>query len=109
MEPWLLLIGAAAFLIARRWARAAVVRLWLDERITNRQAAVLFGAIAILPVALIATWFVGRNPPGTPLIVLVLIFALAPAIGLFAAAMDYMSTNGVKEQMRRNRDGRDAP
>ena len=103
MTGWYLLFGLVAFIFATRWARHLIVRWWLVDRITNRQAAGLFAGVTVLPYVLFAAYAIVRNPDGAPLLVLIFVLIGAPMYALIAAAMHYAAAHKVKEHMRRQR------
>ena len=94
MTGWYLAFGLVAFVFMTRWARNVIVRWWLVDRITNRQAAYLFAGVSLLPYAL---------PAGLPLFALIFLLVGAPTYALVAAAMHYAAAHKVKEHMRRQR------
>ena len=103
MGGWYLVFGLVAFVFATRWARHVIVRWWLVDRITNRQAAYLFTGVTILPYVLFAGYAIARNPDGIPLFALMFVLIGAPMYGLIAALMHYAAAHKVKEHMRRQR------
>lgn len=103
MTGWYLAFGLLAFIFATRWARHLIVRWWLVDRITNRQAALLFAGVTLLPYLLLAAFAIARDPTGLPLFALMFLLIGAPAYALVAAAMHYAAAHKVKEHMRRQR------
>lgn len=103
MTGWYLLFGLVAFVLATRWARHLIVRWWLVDRITNRQAAYLFVGVSVLPYVLLAAFAIARDPAGLPLFALIFLLVGAPMYALVAAAMHYAAAHKVKEHMRRQR------
>ena len=108
--PLLLLavLALVAFVVARRKAREWIVNRWLEDRITNHQAAALFVLVLMAPLVLITAWVLITNISSSLVLLipmLILVWVAVAAGGL----LDYASQHGVKERIRRDRELRGEP
>lgn len=104
MHPLIVASGIAVWIAARIAARRWIVNRWLDDRITDRQAGLLFGLVSFAPLTVVATIAVAMRPGAAPILVLGILPAAIIIFGLLGAVMDYMAANGIKESLKRARD-----
>lgn len=94
------LVAIAGVVLGRRFARAWVRDRFLDDTLSNRQAAVLFFLLAAAPLLLVGgIVLIGSQSDGLILAAL-LVFVLLPITGLLVAVVDYIPTRDLKESLR---------
>ena len=106
MNPVLIGVALIGYLIARTGLRRWVTRRWLDDRLSNRRAALLFGVVSFAPLLLMVMLVAVARPNAAPIVFLGVLPAAVVFISLLTAVMDYMAANGIKDSMRRAREGR---
>jgi uncharacterized membrane protein YhfC len=104
MNPVLVFLGAVAFVFTRRQVSRWVMDRWLDGRISDRQAAVIFAISHLGLLLLVAVVAIGSIPSAAPAILLAVTAAGVMVLGLASAATAYMEAHGVKDQLRRDRE-----
>jgi hypothetical protein len=99
-------IGAAilAFVLARIWVRRWIVKRWLNDEFTNRQAAALLFVTQLSPMLLFAGIVVISSPESMPFFLLAFILIGPIWFATWGALFTYITTTGVKEQMRKERE-----
>ena len=95
-----------SFLISRIWVRRWIVRNWLDDKLTDRQAAATLLLTQFAPMLLFIGIVVVTSPSSIPFFLLVAILVVPIWIATWGALFTYMVNHGVKEQMRNDREAR---
>ena len=95
-----------AFVIARIWVRRWIVRKWLDDELTNRQSGALLFVTQLSPMLVLAGLVIISSPDSLPFFVLAIILIAPIWIATWGALFTYIVNHGVKEQMRKDREGR---
>jgi len=103
MNPVLLAVAVLAYLVGRLVLRRWVRDRWLDDRLSNRAAGILFGLVSIAPLIAIFVVLLWSVPEAAPILLVAIVPAALLFIGLPGAVMDYMSAHGTKEAMKRAR------
>ena len=94
-------LGLAAFIAARIWLRRWVTSRWLDDRISDRQAGLLFALISLGP--LIAIGLIAASVGGSPIVLAAVALVAAVVIGSALTMTDYMAAHGAKDALRASR------
>jgi len=96
---WPLTIGLLAavlvFVVGRIWVRRRITNRWLDDLISDRLAAVLFGLTYLAPMLLALVVAFAASPAWAPTLLFVLAFVLAPMLAIGVGLMDYATQHGV--------------
>jgi formate-dependent nitrite reductase membrane component NrfD len=103
MELALFTAAFVAWLVVRGRARRWITERWLDDRVSNLQAGLLFLAVHLGPALVILFAVLASLLPSAPMLTLAIVPALVLMIGLVSAAVDYLSSHGTKEVMKRER------
>ena len=106
MHPLVIALGLAAWIAVRIITRRWIAHRWLDDRITDRQAALMFGVVSFAPLAALAIIAVAMQPAAAPVVILGILPAAVIVIGLTGAVMDYMTAQGIKQSMKQARNAR---
>jgi hypothetical protein len=101
-----ILTAIVAFVIARIWVRRWIVRKWLADELTDRQAGALLLVTQLSPMLLFAGLVVISSPDSIPFVLLVVVLIAPIWIATWGALFTYMVTHGVKEQMRKDRQAK---
>jgi hypothetical protein len=101
----LVAVALSAFVAARVWLRRWVAARWLDDRISNHQAGLLFAMISLAPLIAVGAVLVLLSNAASMLLLAVALSG-AVVIGFWLTVIDYMAGHGVKDAIRRSRNRR---
>lgn len=104
---WILIVTVAiAYIVGQRLVRAWAARRWAEERLSNFMAVLLI--VLTSGIGLGVLIFVGLlivRPSQDSLVALIpLLFVGLVVFGLGMTAINYASTHGVREHIRRQRE-----
>ena len=101
----LIAVALSALVAARIWLRRWVAARWLDDRLSNHQAGLLFAMISLAPliaVGAVVAWLSNV----ASILLLAVGLSVAVVIGFWLTVIDYMAAHGVKDAIRRSRTRR---
>jgi len=99
-------IAVVSFVIARIWLRRWIVRRWLDDDLTNWQAAALLLLTHYSPMILFVAIILINSPEALPFFALLILLFAPISIATWGVLMDYTMNHGLKERMQRDRHTR---
>jgi len=106
MNPALVALALLAYIIVRRRLRTWVSDRWLDDQISSRQAAVMYGVLSFAPLIFIFLVISLSGSSASPVVPLAFLGAATVFIGLMVAAIDYATARGVRQSLKRARHER---
>ena len=99
-----IIIAIVAFVIARIWLRRWIVRQWLEDQFTDRQAASMLLITQLSPMLLLAGIVLLTSSSAMPLFILLIVLVAPLWIATWGALFTYIVNHGVKERMRKDRE-----
>jgi hypothetical protein len=99
----LVALALSAFVAARIWLRRWVAARWLEDRLSNHQAGLLFAMISLAPLIAVGA-VVALLSNTASMLLLAVALSGAVVIGFWLTVIDYMAGHGVKDAIRRSRN-----
>lgn len=93
-------VAIAGVVLGRKIARTWVRDRFLDDTLSNRQAAVLFFLLAAAPLLLVGAVVLIGSQSGGLILAALLVFVLLPMTGLLVAVVDYIPARELKKSLR---------